>query len=49
MLYEVGKQAQLTVIQAKVDVANAEVSEIQAENARQPRPGATGTDRRGYV
>ncbi len=32
VLFEVGKQTQLTVIQAKVDVANAEVSEIQAEN-----------------
>jgi outer membrane protein TolC len=32
VLFEVGKQTQLTVIQAKVDVANAEVSEIGAEN-----------------
>jgi len=32
-IFEVGKQTQLTVIQAKVDVANAEVAEIQAENA----------------
>ncbi|MGA3051446.1 MAG: TolC family protein [Chitinispirillaceae bacterium] len=33
VLFEVGKQTQLTVIQAKVDVANAEVSELSAENA----------------
>lgn len=32
MLTEVGKQTQLTVIQARVDMANAEVSELTAEN-----------------
>ncbi len=33
VLTEVGKQTQLTVIQARVDMANAEVSELTAENA----------------
>jgi outer membrane protein len=32
ILTEVGKQTQLTVIQARVDMANAEVSELTAEN-----------------